>query len=115
MKFSLKRIIVFSQDVPALARWYSSVFGMKVLEMDPSGGWADLDGGGCRLGLHEGGSKRTRDCGHKMVFGARDVTKARKVLAARGAKLGPVKKFGALHLCDGRDPEGNILQISNRL
>ena len=115
MRFSLKRVIVFSRDVPALARWYVAVFGMKVREMDPNGGWADLDGGACRLGLHGGGSKRTRDCGHKFVFAAKNVLKARTLLAARGAKLGPVKKFGALHLCDGRDPEGNVLQISNRL
>lgn len=111
----MKRIILFSLDVPALAKWYSSVFGMTVREMDPSGGWADLDGGGCRLGLHGGGSKRTHDCGHKFVFAAKDVSKARSVLVKRGAKFGPVKKFGGLHLCDGRDPEGNVLQVSNRL
>ncbi|MEK7466757.1 MAG: VOC family protein [Planctomycetota bacterium] len=115
MKFGLRRIIVFSRDVPALATWYSSVFGMKVREMDPSGGWADLDGGGCSLGLHGGGSRRTGDCGHKIVFGAKDVSRARAVLVKRGARLGPVKKFAGLHLCDGHDPEGNVLQISNRV
>ncbi len=115
MKFGLKRVIVFSKDVPKLARWYSAVFGMKVLEMDPGGGWADLDGGGCRLGLHGGGCKRTEDCGHKFVFGVKDVGKARSTVVRRGAKFGKVRKFGALHLCDGKDPEGNILQLSNRL
>jgi predicted enzyme related to lactoylglutathione lyase len=113
MKFELRRIIVFSKDVPALAKWYSTVFGMEIREQDPK--WADLDGGGCSLGLHGGGSKRTEDCGHKIVFAAKDVTKAREVVVKRGADFGPVKKFGDLHLCDGKDPEGNILQLSNRL
>lgn len=114
-KLSLARIIIFSADVTSLARWYESVFGMSLLELDPKGGWADLDGGGCRLGLHGGGCKRTTDCGHKIVFGAKDVAAARKAVLAQGAQFGAVKKFGDLHLCDGRDPEGNILQISNRV
>ncbi len=115
MKFGLKRVIVFSANVPILARWYASVFGMKILELDPKGGWADLDGGACRLGLHDGGCKRTRDCGHKFVFGVKDVAKARAEVVKRGGSFGAVRKFGKLHLCDGKDPEGNILQLSNRL
>lgn len=115
MKLELKRIIIFSADVNALAKWYADVFGMKVIEDDGKGGWVELDGGGLRLGLHGGGGKRTHDCGHKFVFAAKDVDKAREEVLKRGAQFGPVKKFGDLHLCDGKDPEGNILQISNRL
>jgi hypothetical protein len=114
LTIDLRRIIVFAVDVPALARWYADVFGLRVIELAPDGGWAELDGGGCRLGLHGGGRKRTRDCGHKLVFGARDVARARAQLVERGATLGPVRRFGKLELCDGRDPEGNVLQISNR-
>ena len=55
--------------------------------------------------------RRTRA---KIVFFASDVEEARDRLIARGAKLGPVKASGDLRLCDGRDPEGNVFQISNR-
>lgn len=108
------RIIVFSRDVPSLAKWYARVFGMKVLEASPDGSWADLGSGGCRLGLHGGGCRRTRDCGHKFVFTVKDVARTRAAVVRRGASFGPVRTFGPLHLCDGRDPEGNILQLSNR-
>jgi hypothetical protein len=42
------------------------------------------------------------------------VRKTREELVARGAKMGKVKDFGDLVLCEGRDPDGNFLQISNR-
>jgi hypothetical protein len=81
---------------------------MRIHELED--GWAELDG----IALHGGGRKRTGDCGHKLVLYARDVAKARAQSVARGAKLGPVRRFGNLQLCDGKDPEGNVVQISNR-
>jgi catechol 2,3-dioxygenase-like lactoylglutathione lyase family enzyme len=114
LTLDLRRVILFSPDVPALAHWYQEVFGLRIVELAADDGWAELDGGGCHLALHGGGSRRTRDCGHKLVFGARSVAATRRALVARGAKLGPVRRFGKLHLCDGRDPDGNVLQISNR-
>jgi catechol 2,3-dioxygenase-like lactoylglutathione lyase family enzyme len=105
----LSRIIIFSRDVEKLARWYADVVGLRIREL--SDGWADLG----EVALHGGGRKRSGDCGHKLVFAARDVTRARAQLIERGARLGPVRRFGKLHLCDGRDPEGNVFQISNRV
>jgi hypothetical protein len=51
---------------------------------------------------------------HKIVFYANDVSKVRSELVAKGAKMGKLRKFGALMLCDGQDPEGHVFQISNR-
>jgi len=48
------------------------------------------------------------------VFHADDVAAAREDLVSRGAKMGPVKIFGDLHLCDGDDPDENRFQLSNR-
>ncbi len=115
-RLEMRRIILFTADVATLARWYERVFGLRVHELEE--GWAELDAGGCRLALHRAPKRATKgkrvDCGHKIVFAAKDVAKARASLLARGAKLGPVRRFGALHLCDGRDPAGNAIQISNR-
>jgi hypothetical protein len=80
----LARVIVFSADVRKLARWYIDVFGLDANEI--SDGWADLGS----VALHSGGRKRTRDCGHKLVFYAKDVTRARGRLLKRGTELGPV-------------------------
>ena len=38
----------------------------------------------------------------------------RAELISRGATMGTFKRFGALELCDGTDPDGNTFQISNR-
>lgn len=48
------------------------------------------------------------------MFHADDVAAARADLMARGARIGPVKTFGALRLCDGSDPDDNRFQLSNR-
>jgi hypothetical protein len=51
----------------------------------------------------------------KLAFFAENVAVMRDMLVARGAvSFGPVKSFGALRLCDGFDPDGNAVQLSNR-
>lgn len=35
-------------------------------------------------------------------------------MVARGARLGTVKQGDVLCLCDGKDPDGNPIQLSNR-
>jgi len=82
----------------------------------------ELDTGGCRLAFHKrNGAKRAivtptggRRNPHKIVFYAKDVAKARKAVIARGGRMGEVKTWGKLRLCDGQDPEGHVFQISNR-
>jgi hypothetical protein len=51
---------------------------------------------------------------HKIVFSAQDIESARAAAVARGATIGDVRKIGSLMLCDGQDPEGHVVQISNR-
>ena len=49
----------------------------------------------------------------KIVFHAEDVPPTREILAARGARFGKVRQW-EFCLCDGKDPDGNPLQLSNR-
>jgi catechol 2,3-dioxygenase-like lactoylglutathione lyase family enzyme len=122
MPTPLNRIIIFCGDVRKCADFYRSAFGFTVLpsDIDPAE-WMDLDTGGCRLALHKAygpdgpGDTPTGGPGnpHKIVFYAEDVAAARATLIARGAKMGEVRKFGPLVLCDGADPEGHVFQISN--
>jgi hypothetical protein len=104
----LRRVIVFCIDVPGLAEWYRRVTGMRIHTLEE--GWAELDGDA----LHGGGRIRTGDSAHPLVVSAIADPKTRERWVARGGKLGPVRRFGKLHLCDGKDPEGNVIQISNR-
>jgi catechol 2,3-dioxygenase-like lactoylglutathione lyase family enzyme len=114
MDLRLKRVILFTADVGALAAFYRDVIGLKLLRREGEG-WVEFDAGGCALALHAGRpspGKRPP----KLVFYAADVAAARAALSARGLKtLGPVKSAAAFDMCDGRDPDGNPIQISSRV
>jgi hypothetical protein len=66
-----------------------------------------------RVALHSGPSSPGRK-GPKIVFYAKDVAAKRAALVARGARFGKVREWDKLRLCDGRDPDGNPIQLSNR-
>ena len=110
---SISRVIIFAKDLKHMAGFYGNVLGLPALEStDP--GWYEFDAGNCRLALHKGGREEKAPRAPKVVFHCEDVAGIRDVLNARGAKFGKVKVAGALLLCDGKDPEGNALQLSNR-
>ena len=123
MNTPLNRIIIFVGDLQKCAKFYTDVFGFTALASDhPSDQWVELETGGCRLALHKAhgpdgpidsptGSATNP---HKICLYAEDVEAARAAVVARGAAMGDVKKFGTLVLCDGRDPEGHVFQLSNR-
>ena len=121
MVMPLKRVIIFVGDVGKCAQFYADVFGFSVM---PGGSaqWTELETGGCVLAFHKAhGPDGPIDSPtgsvmnpHKIVFFAEDVEAARAAVVARGAAMGDVRKFGALVLCDGRDPEGHVFQICNR-
>jgi len=69
--------------------------------------------GGARIGLHAGPSSPGRK-GPKIAFYADDVAAMREKLVARGATFGKVRQWDELFLCDGKDPDGNPIQLSNR-
>jgi catechol 2,3-dioxygenase-like lactoylglutathione lyase family enzyme len=110
MRVRVGRIILFTRQMEAMAAFYRDVIGLR--QVTDEKGWREFDAGGTRIALHSGppspGSK-----GPKIVCFARDVPAARAALAARGAKLGKVK-VGQYTLCDGKDPDGNPIQLSDR-
>ncbi|MBN8816778.1 MAG: VOC family protein [Sphingomonas sp.] len=116
MRYRMRRVIIFTHNFAAMRDFYSDMFGLDVVEEDD--GWADLSAGDCNIAIHAAGSgvKIGLDFEgpHKIVFHADDVHAARADLISRGARMGPVKVFGGLHLCDGSDPDENRFQISNR-
>lgn len=113
MTFKIRRIILFVRDVPRAARFYRGMFGLRPRGSAEGKDWVEFEGGGCRLALHRGAGLKSGG-GAKIVFGARNVAAARQKLIERGAKVGPVRSFDGIDLCDGRDPDGNRFQISNR-
>ena len=104
------RVIFFTRQIEPMAEFYRDVIGLKQVTAEP--GWREFDAGGIRLALHSG-PPSPKAKGPKLVFYAKDVASAREMLVARGAKLGKVKS-GQYTLCDGRDPDGNAIQLSSR-
>ena len=64
------------------------------------------------IALHSGPASPGRK-GPKIVFHAKDVAAMREELVARGASFGKARE-GEFHLCDGKDPDSNPIQLSNR-
>jgi predicted enzyme related to lactoylglutathione lyase len=123
MATPLNRIIIFVGDVEKCAAFYRDAFGFVALPGNESPSeWIELDTGGCRLAFHKargpGGPIESPTGGpnnpHKIVFQADDVAAERAKLVSRGVTMGKVHQFGSLTLCDGRDPEGHVFQLSNR-
>ena len=110
MKLSIRRVILFVANVAKCSEFYEKKLGLKLRSR--SDGFVDFDAGGCSLALHRGTPRPART---KICFYASDVSKARAALVERGVKMGRDPGPGqGLKLCDGRDPEGNVFQLSNR-
>jgi predicted enzyme related to lactoylglutathione lyase len=114
MGFVLKRVILFSRNVPRLARFYQEVFNLEAKGGPADKDWIELAAGECSLALHKGAPPAAPRGVPKIVFWSEDVEKTREELVRKGARMGRVSAFGDLRLCDGRDPEGNVFQVSNR-
>ena len=110
----LTRVVLFSRNVGNLADFYCRVFGARVRTRYEDGKFVELDTGGCFLAIHQGVPPASSRGMPKLVFGTPDVEGARHELTKRGATLGRLMISGDLHLCDGRDPDGNVFQLSNR-
>jgi catechol 2,3-dioxygenase-like lactoylglutathione lyase family enzyme len=112
MNLELSRIIIFTADVPKLAAFYRSVIGLDIVGSEP--GWVELSAGRCNIALHQGRPK-IGNRPPKRTFYAADVATARALLIKRGMDtFGPIKSTATFDMCDGRDPDGNPIQISSR-
>jgi len=105
------RYIIFTRNMERMARFYSQALGLTCLEDETT--WKRFDAGGIEIALHSGSPEHGRKA-PKLAFHARNVEQKRKALNKQGAKFGPVSTFGALKMSNGKDPDGNPLQLSNR-
>ncbi len=110
MKMKMARIILFTNQMDKMTAFYRDVLGLKQVTNDP--GWREFAAGGVTVALHSGRPSPGRK-GPKIAFHAKDVAALREKLVKRGAKFGEVST-GEFHLCNGKDPDGNPIQLSNR-
>ena len=107
----MARVILFTGQIDVMSKFYHEVLGLKLVSSEK--GWKEFAAGGARIALHSGpaspGWKEP-----KLVFHANDVAALREELVARGARFGKVRQGDEFCLCDGKDPDGNPIQLSNR-
>jgi catechol-2,3-dioxygenase len=107
----MARVILFTNQMDAMSRFYGDVLGLA--QVSEEKGWREFEAGGTRIALHSGPPSPGRK-GPKIVFHAEQVESLRAALVARGAKFGNVRQGPVFCLCDGKDPDGNPIQLSNR-
>jgi catechol 2,3-dioxygenase-like lactoylglutathione lyase family enzyme len=107
----MARVILFTNQMDAMSEFYGRAPGLKLVTEEK--GWREFAAGGARIALHSGPPSPGRK-GPKIVFHAEDVAATRETLAARGARFGKVRTGDVFCLCDGRDPDGNPVQLSSR-
>jgi catechol 2,3-dioxygenase-like lactoylglutathione lyase family enzyme len=104
------RIILFTGQIDTMSRFYGEVLGLRQVTNERM--WREFAAGGMRIALHSGPASPGRK-GPKIAFRAPDVAAMRAKLVARGAKFGKVHDGEGFSLCDGKDPDGNPIQLSN--
>jgi catechol 2,3-dioxygenase-like lactoylglutathione lyase family enzyme len=107
----MARVILFTAQMDKMAWFYGEALGLKQVTNEK--GWREFAAGTVRIGLHSGPSSPGRK-GPKIVFYAKDVAALRATLVARGATFGKIRQGEIYCLCDGKDPDGNPIQLSNR-
>ena len=120
MQICMSRVILYVRDVTRLKEFYESHFGFRVIE-EIAGEWAVLSAGEVELALHLAGrSFRMAQPGAgqsnaKLVFTiGSGLTELRNNLEKAGVPVDGIKRYRGFPyaLCDGRDPEGNVFQLS---
>ena len=112
---AISRVMLFVKDVPTVAAFYRDKLGLQPLgEITPE--WVELQTGSCTVALHKAGKPLIErgDASAKIVFGVKDVAAGKALLESRGVKMGKINSFSGIDICDGKDPEGNLFQISSR-
>jgi catechol 2,3-dioxygenase-like lactoylglutathione lyase family enzyme len=107
----MARVILFTNQIDAMSKFYAEVLGLNQVTNEK--GWREFAAGGARIALHSGPPSPGRK-GPKIVFYAEDVPTVRETLVARGARFGKIRQGEVFCLCDGKDPDGNPIQLSNR-
>jgi catechol 2,3-dioxygenase-like lactoylglutathione lyase family enzyme len=108
---NMARIILFTAQMNVMSRFYGEVLGLEQVSKEK--GWQEFAAGGANIALHSGPPSPGKK-GPKIVFYAKDVAALRETLVARGANFGKVRQGEMLRLCDGKDPDGNPIQLSDR-
>lgn len=116
--------VVFAKDVTRVGVFYAAITGLAVMRTEP--GWMLLESPAYQLVVHgipediaadteiASPPVRRADTAVKLVFPVTSLASAREQAERLGGAVDPPERewqFGALRVCDGLDPEGNVIQL----
>ena len=121
---SIDHVVLTVRDIDATSDWYARVFGTK---RERDGARVALRIGDQKINLHQAGAERsphaevpTRGSGDLCFLTSSPLDEVQKRLADEGVALveGPVERSGArgpMLSIYCRDPDGNLIEVSNLL
>ena len=116
--------VVYAVDVPRLTEFYATVVGLNVTSSAQD--HAILESGAFQLVIHTIPADiapsieiarppiRREETPVKLVFLVASISVARALATAHGGQVDPTERewmFGPYRVCDGHDPEGNVIQL----
>jgi catechol 2,3-dioxygenase-like lactoylglutathione lyase family enzyme len=116
--------VLFAKDIDRIATFYSAVLGLD--EASRAGDHILLESPGFQLVVHRAVSlgsgahgdgetpSRRASAAFKPVFFVPSISRLRSVAEAHGGVVEPADKewsFNGATVCDGLDPEGNVVQF----
>ncbi len=114
MKPDLKRIIIFTANVPLLLEFYLELLNTDKSYIDEDKKWGEIYLSNINIAFHHSKIKMDRHSNFKLVFYSRDIEKCREKIIKRGYNAGKIFTSGKLMMFNLNDPERNIIQFSNR-
>ena len=111
----IARVVLYVKDIPKVAAFYQTHFGLTPLPSDLSG-WQELAGtdGGCTIALHQAAKSQKSGAAMKIVFAVSDVRGFKAERESAGLKFGAIHKADGFEYANAKDPAGNSISISSR-
>ncbi len=108
MKYLSANLTVLVSDMGKAIAFYREVLGFSVVR-EYGGEWADLEGGGLKIGLHPGGKRPLAPHPRHLSIGLQvdDIDAAVKTLAGKGVKFSDAPADRGIRLAYFTDPDGN--------
>ncbi len=114
MKAELKRIIIFTYNVPLLLGFYSKLLKAESSYIEEDCKWAELILPNINIAFHSSKLKRSSEMNFKLAFYDKHIKKCREKLIKKGYKPGKIFTSGKLEFFNLNDPDKNVIQFTNR-
>jgi hypothetical protein len=114
MKINLIRIIIFTPNVSLLLGFYSELLKSSKTYIDEDGKWGEIKTDKTNIAFHNGKKRLARVLNFKPVFYFKDINKCRLKLIKRGYSPGKIFNSREIEFFNLNDPDGNVIQFSNR-